>query len=947
MSGDPREGAPMIDRSDRNESRKMRRLSRPIPVATGIFCVLLILAMVSSPVAAARKGRLVGKVTDNISGKPIEKAIVALQGTTVSTMTDKNGKFQFDLDPGKYSITIFKDEYYSTNYLDIEVEAGKITTYGCECVPGDPTQNLFFSIAGINVLDKRELLPEQIETTYEISGAEIEHNLSTNLGDVLELVPGVERTAPPGLSRKTNVGLRGAGDMGGTDERALAMFGTKIVVDDITLSNNANLQSGTGTSYGSTSTSAGGQVDLRTIPADNIESVKVVTGVPSVEHGDVTTGLVMVKTKMGRHPNRLKIKSNPDTKEANLNGGIIVKGTGLSYNLNGAYSERDIRRSGDEYYRYSARLNVRNMLFNKKMDMANIFGYRGVSDEQNVDENDPLSIETYNRDKTFTYGNTIDYKPSVDTKFEWRGNVTYTNRDSYQQKLVGSDVRVLTDAVEDGTFPGVFGAGAYLSQVWTKGEEWNIGAKLNFRYNTNTYRFGHNLLIGGEYTYDANTGEGKIFDPWFPPNGNPGQRPLPFDFSPALQAASLYIEDEIKGSLRFHPWSLILGARYEVYTPEGINWGGLFNEEEFVESKNGSYLNPRVRFMYEFGENTRLRLSWGKGSKMPAMTKIYQGPMYIDIVEENVSLPDSMPLVSTYVYDYDNTYLKGYQNSKIDVSVDRKIGPIAIILTGFYDESKQTPRIANDPIMLSRYRWTGYPDYDSRTTIDTLYTDNDSGSGYYNRVGFYKKWGGDFQFLTKRIEKISTSFRVTGSFYKTESGAEGTRISSAVNNETLGQTIYPIYYNTKGWRQKMIVNYQADWFIKRIGMWVTFFLQQSLFEKRQALTDPAPYAAGYYDPLSDRTVYISPEESSNLGLDRNIDPRDTEVYGTPNDRLLFNLNISKSLGRGAEVSMYVHNFLDDPSFYTDRDGYYRSRNYSIFYGLEFSVMLDNLFRGGG
>ncbi len=932
----------------------MRRLSRSIPIPAGIFCVLLIILMISSPAEAARKGRLVGRVRDNITGKPIPGAIVAIQGTTISTMTDKDGKFKFDLEAGRYSITIFKDEYFSTNYQDIKVEAGKITTYGCECVPGDPTQNIFFSIAGINVIDKRELLPEQIETTHEISSAEIEHHLSTSLGDVLELIPGVERTAPPGLSRKTNVGLRGAGDIGSTQEKSLALFGTKVMIDDITLSNNANLQSGTGTSYGATSTSAGGQIDLRTIPADNIESVEVVTGVPSVEYGDVTTGLVKVKTKMGRQPHRLKIKSNPDTKEGNLNGGFIAAGTGISYNANIAYSERDIRRKGDEYYRYSGRLNFRNKMLGDRMDLLNMFGYRGVSDEQNVDVNDPLSIETYNRDMSITYGNTLDYRPSADTKIEWRGNINYTKRDSYQQKLVGADVRVLTDETEPGTYPGFFDAGAYLSQIWTKGEEWNVGARLNFRWNFSTYRFDHGMLFGGEYTYDNNTGKGKIFNPLYPPYGNPGQRPLPFDYSPALKNAGLYFEDEIKGSLRFRPWSLILGARYEMYTPESVNWGGLFSGDDFVESKNGSYLNPRIRFRYELMDDTRIRLSWGRGSKMPSMTRTYQGPMYIDIVEENLTppiAPDtiSIPLVSTYVFDYDNTYLKGYQNEKAEVSLDQKWGPLALILTGFYDEANEMPRLKNDPITLCRYSWNGYPDPESRTQIDTIYTDNDSRHGHYRHVGFYRKYGLEFQFITKRIESISTVFQINGSYYKSWSGAKGTYISSPRYNdhEDLNTTIYPIYHHTEGWRRKMIVNYKADWFIKRLGMWVTFFVQQTLFEATKSVVDPIPSAAGYYDPLADRTTYITPDRSKELKLDRVYDDYDLAVRTKPNDRLLFNLNVSKSLGRGAEVSMFIHNVFDDPAYYLDEKGYYKSRNHEIFYGIEFSVMLDNLFRGGG
>lgn len=924
----------------------MTRSIRPNRALTATVCLLCaaVLAL-TGPAAAQRKGRLAGNVVNKITDQPIEGALVAIQGTTTSTLTDRQGRFHFDLPEGKYGITIFKEDFFSTNYLDIPVRSGRVTTYRCEMVYGDPTQNIFFSIGGITVLDQRPLLPEEIETTHHISSAEIEHQLSTNLGDILTILPGVERSAPPGLSKKTQVGLRGAGDIGGT-EQTLALFGTKVIIDDITLSNNANLQRGTGTTYGGTSQTTGSQVDLRTIPADNIHSVTVITGVPSVEYGDLTTGLIKVETKAGRQPHRLKIKSNPDTKEGNFNGGVFLGGTGLTYNANLAFSERDIRRDGDEYYRYNAQLTTRNRFMGDRLSLLNRFNYTGVSDEQNVDVKDPLSIEQYNRDKRFLYGHSVEYRPTADTRIEWTGSINYTRRDSYLQRLTGADVRILTDATEPGTYPGVFGAGAYLARTWTKGEERNINAKLNFRWNFGAARFDHALLAGGEYTYDDNRGQGKIFDPLLPPGGNPGQRPLPYDASPALKNASLYFEDEISGALRLRPWSVNLGFRYEMYTPESLNLAGLFGDEDFVSAKNGAFFNPRVRMRLELDRDTQVRLSWGKSSKMPPLTNIFQGPLYIDVVEDNrTPAPDSIPLISTYVWNFDNTYLKGYQNEKIEGSLDRKLGPVGLSLTGFWTQSKEMPRMRNYPITLYRYRWTDWPnqdDPDARSAIDTIYTEA-SGKGFYDYPGWYRNWGFEFQLRTQRIERLSTVFRVSGSYNRNRGGAEGTYMSSVRNNRELGH-IYPLYFHTERWSQRVLMNYSAEWLIKRLGMWVTFFVQQTMYDWNQSSVDPVTYAAGYYDPRLNQTVYITPERSAELGLDRTYDDLSLLVRKRPNDRFLFNINVSKSLGRNAEVSMFVHNVLDDPAYYVDEQGFYRSRNHSIFYGIEFSVILDPLLQ---
>ncbi len=916
------------------------------PVITGIFCVFLVLLLFFPSTAdAEKKGRLAGMVVDLITGNPIPDALIAIQGTTTSTLTNKKGKFHFDLPPGKVSISVLCAEYFTTNYQDIDIFDGRITPLLCEMVCGTPEQNLFFSIGGITVLDQLELLPEVTETSHKITSAEIEHHLATNLGDILDMIPGIERTAPPGLAQKNQVALRGVGDVA-TSNKGLALLGTKVLIDDIAISNNANLQRGTGTSYGGldgTTTTAGSGIDLRTIPADNIESVTVITGVPSAEYGDFTSGLVMVKTKSGRQPTRFKIKANPDTKEANINGGYIVRGTEISFNANGAYSERDIRREGDEYIRYNGQITIRNNFLDKRLKVLNKFYYTGIFDEIDVDTDDPLSIKQSNKDKTYLYGQTVTYKPTRDIRIQWRANVRYTKRDSYSQKFTGADTRVLTDEMEDGTYPGVFGAGGYLWKIWTKGEEWNIGGKLNLRYDFGLLNLNHSALVGGQYTFDDNIGRGKIFDPLFPPYGDTGRRPLSYDAVPALHTASLYLEDNIKGSFRFRPWSLNVGFRYEMYTPQKLDLGGIFNDDGVVTSRNGTYLNPRIRFKYELFDDTQIRLSWGKSSKMAPMTRIFQGPMYIDIIEENVTLPDSMPLIAVHVFNYDNSGLMGYQNEKMEASLDKKFGPLGVIFTGYYTHSSEMPRTINTPIVYYRYRWEDYPDPASRTPIDTIYTTPGSKYGHYNGVGWYKNYGLEFQLITKRIEKLSTVFRVTGSYYKSFSGAEGTYMSSPQPNSILGRTIFPIYHYSEQWRQKMIVNYNADWFIKKLGMWVTFSVQQTLFEAKVNLVDPISSAEGYYDPTDGRTVYITPTESTDLGLDRTFDDFDLRERRKPNDRLLFNINISKSLGRSSEVSIFVHNVMDDPAYFLNDYGNWEKRNHEIFYGIEFSTIIDNLF----
>jgi outer membrane receptor protein involved in Fe transport len=906
------------------------------------LCILLV-ALFTADAFAVGNGILRGRVYDYQTQKPVPNALIAIQGTTKSVLADKNGVFQIELPAGKYGISILKEEFYNTCYQDVEIESGKITTYKCELVAGDPKQQFFFAIGGITVLDRKDILPQKIETTHEISSAEIEHYLSTNLGDIMDLVPGVERTKSPGLSKMTQLDLRGTAEMTGTEQTA-ARFGTKIIIDDIPISNNANMQTGTGAGYGSTVQAyAATGLDLRTIPADNIQNVEVVTGVPSVEYGDLTTGLVKVRTKIGSQPTRLKLKSNPDTKEANVNGGLSLFETGISYSVNYAWSERNIRLKGDEYSRYNGQLNFSNKLLDNRLNILNKFYYTGVLDEYDLTGSDPLGRIQSNKDKTLIYGHAIDFKPTKDTKIEWAANVNYTKRDAYSRSLVGSDVRVLSASMEPGTHEGVFDAGAFISQIWTRGEEWSVGAKLNMRADLSLLHLNHSLLAGGEYSYDDNVGQGKIFNPLKPPYGDLGYRPLSFDAVPALQSATMYLEDNINGFLFMRPYDLNFGFRYEMYTPEKLHLDGLFNEKGVVESRNGTFLNPRVRLKYEPFDGTQIRFGWGKSSKMPAISNIYQGPQYVDIVERNISPPDSVPLVTTYVYNFDTSHLLGNQEEKTELSFDQKVGPVGFILTGFTASAKNLPREEDLPAVLYRYEWTNWPSAEGRSKIDSFYLET-PGKAYYRYAGMYRKYGVEFQLVTKRIEKISTSFRIASSYVRSRSGGEGLYMSTPKTVTALHRTIYPYYYYTEGWGQKLLVDYNVDWLIKKLGMWVTLYVQQTLYDWDKGYIDPILYSPMYYDPIEGRMVYLTPAESDAIGLSRSYDRCELITDKRPNNRYLFNVNVSKSIGRGAEISFFVQNVFDSSALYENCYGNFSIRNPNIFYGVEFSTILDDLWR---
>ncbi|MBL1488578.1 hypothetical protein ELC62_29465, partial [Klebsiella pneumoniae] len=63
-------------------------------------------------------------------------------------------------------------------------------------------------------------------------------------------------------------------------------------------------------------------IGTRSISVENIESVEVITGVPSAEYGDLGSGMVRVTTKKGRTPWNIVFAVNPRTYEVSASKGF-------------------------------------------------------------------------------------------------------------------------------------------------------------------------------------------------------------------------------------------------------------------------------------------------------------------------------------------------------------------------------------------------------------------------------------------------------------------------------------------------------------------------------------------------------------------------------------------------------------------------------------------------
>ncbi|MHC1737834.1 MAG: carboxypeptidase-like regulatory domain-containing protein [Ignavibacteriaceae bacterium] len=873
----------------------------------------------SQGISQSNSGDISGTVFSD-ENEALPYANVILKETNNGTTTDKKGKFRISSKAGIYTLEI-SFIGYEKSIMKVIIEENKTSELVVKL------KSTSFEIGTIEVVGKRDFIPITPETKTTVTSSEIEHMQASSLNDVLKLTPGVETTNPT-LNSTEKASIR-KGDA----------LGTQIILDGIPLTNNANLQIGIGQS------TANSGLDLRTIPAENIKEVEIIRGIPSAQYGDFTDGLMIVKTKAMVETPKVKFKYNPQLYEFNLSAGYQVWDWVVNGNLNFASSERDMRVEGDGYTRIAGQLTLEKDT--DEMDFKNIFYFTRSFDEYKEKPGYELREAWYNRDMNIKYSGEFSTISDLN-KLTARLSVSYTRQNSFDQRLVSRDNLVLSTRRDEGTQEGRIVFGSYLGSKTITGDVWNIFSDVNYGFRFFQGEILHSWLGGVTYRNDFNSGKGIEFDQLFPPTVSvTSPRLRNYSSIPAYNILSFYIEDKITGNI-LKPFTLQIGARYEVYRPSGFDIKGLYGGGDLIKSYNGSFLNPRAAFSINLTDDTQIRMGFGVSTKSPPMGMIFAQEKYYDIVDTvsvvNPAYPDSnFSLISTFVRQQANEFIKGYKQKKYEVSIDQQFDFIGITLTGYINNTTDIFQSVGEPTIYYKRTFPTWPNTGD-AFINRLYLD--SYTKYLNN-GWMNVNGLEFALSTNRIPIINTVFKFDAAYTYNEAGTNnGEYLSSSRFVTALNTEVMPIYVSAENYSKELLLNYRFEIQSKELGMWLTLHVQQKLVDIDGRRRYDDTLAIGYFS-YDGEIIRIPEEERMDAKYEqirRKIQSYELLEEDRPN-KWLINLKVSKSLWKGAAISFYVNNFLNNQPLYkrlrsSEISPIYDRRNPDIFYGIDFNTTID-------
>jgi hypothetical protein len=777
-------------------------------------------------------------------------------------------------------------------------------------------------------------------TSSIIGRQAIDHLQAASLADVLQLLPGQLMTNTD-LTSQSNLQVRTLSN------NNTAAFGSGIILDGVPQSNNANMSAGGFSATAFTGT------DLRNFSTDDVQEVEVIRGIPSAEYGDLTSGLMVVHSKIGVTPWQVKGKVNPGLMNYSLGKGLTLDKYGvLNFNVDYAQAWGDPREKTKSFDRYTFSVGY-GVDFTRKWHADTKVRYMYSKDWNGNDpdvQNDGTESKSVNKVLSLTHNGKISVDKPFSRTINYTLGVSLTASDDASTSFVPTSngvVHIVT-ARETGYYEVPWLNHSYLATGYTESRPGNIFAKVNNQFFIKSGKVNQRFKMGVDYHYDWNNGKGYYnADELLPLKPNDGGRPRAFSDIPGLHQVSAYVEDNLSWEFaKKRHLRVMLGARFQAMQP-------------FSDVSTYAF-SPRLNMTVEAASWLNIRGGIGLNSKAPGLNYLYPDNTYKDHIalayyangNTDPAQPGSMVVRRTYVQQVEYSQgLKNATTTKIEVGADIKLpGGRKLSVTAYQDKTPNGFSSASQFVVYQALQYASPEAWREGIANDVpsaFWTTN----GQVSNDNVLQNRGVEFEFDLGRIRPLNTNIYFSGAWQESKSWNEGLNTQNPVDlpteyksrNTTPVKLIYPSGLDYS--RQRRFVNtLRLVTNIPELRM-VASFTGQVIWHSSNysfvAAKDPIGYVD--YTPLPDGSYDVGYHYWKGTvepidGIDwekQKIRPNDNDVVKEP---VTWNLSarLTKEFGSMAGLSFYANNVLYyEPFMSTNTSGTLTQRNTSTFsFGVE-------------
>lgn len=558
------------------------------------------------------------------------------------------------------------------------------------------------------------------------------------------------------------------------------------------MSNDAGMTYNSGTTVGN-NISLNRGVDMRTMPTDEIASVEIQQGIPSVEYGDLTSGLIKIKRKEGGRNLEARFK-------ADLGSQLLYVGKGfewgapadlLTMNVGATWlnSHDDPRNTRQNYQRATGSWRMKKRWESTsayRYTLGGSLDYTGSFDRQKSDrdiDEGPAGIplerykSSYNNvvaavnftaeSKGANFFRSFDFSASVSSEFDLI--------DRWRYRANSGNVPIRT-AVEEGVFDMEVLPVRYEATLQVDNKPFYANAKAVALLGADTPLSRNTIRIGAEWNMSKNYGGGLLYDVTRPFTDLMSSHPRRYDALPALHRLSAFLEDN----------TTITAGEWRIEIMAGLRTTAMANLGSRYTLQGKFHFDPRANLSVTLpafdmaGDPMRITFAGGAGwhTKTPTLDQLFPEPDYSYYTRLNYFPADdeSKRRVNVEVFKHDPTNydLKAARNFKWEVRGNAEWNGYGLSVTYFRENMTSGFRTSTD-VLTRTYReydtgplkdmeFTGPPQlewlpYKDKTVFQTVGVKTNGSRTF--------KQGIEFSLSTRRIRALATKLIVSGAYFKT------------------------------------------------------------------------------------------------------------------------------------------------------------------------------------